>query len=72
MAGVLKAGVQFGAALAQRRDGALGLFFPFADVGIYFLLMGKIEGNCAIHLLQSEGREVLKDELESRFERYLK
>ena len=44
VAGALKTGVQFRAALAQRRDGALDLFFPFADIGVDLLFVGEIEG----------------------------
>ena len=58
-AGALKTGVQFGAAFAQRRDGTLDLFFPFADIGIDLLLMSKIKGDRPVHLLQGERREVL-------------
>jgi hypothetical protein len=63
VAGALKAGLQFGAALAQRREGALDLFFPFTDVGVDPLLMSKIEGNCSVHLLQAQRREVLANGL---------
>jgi hypothetical protein len=59
VAGALKTGVQFGAALGQRRDGALDLFFPFTDVGIDLLVMSKIKGNRPVHLLQGERRKVL-------------
>src|ERR1700733_14236644 len=62
-AGTLKTGVQLGAAIAQRRERALDRFFPFADVGIDLLLMGKIEGNCPVHLLEGERREVLANGL---------
>ncbi len=58
MAGALKSGVQFGAALAQSRDRALALFFPFANVGVGFLLMSEVKGNRPVHLLQAERREV--------------
>lgn len=55
----LKTGVQFGAAWSQRRDGALDLRFTFANVGVGFLLMGEVEGNRPVHVLQVERREVL-------------
>lgn len=45
MTGGLKTGVQFGAAFAQRRDGALDLFFAFANVGADFLLMSEVKSN---------------------------
>ena len=63
MPGAFKTGIEFGAAFAQRRDRALDLFFPFANIGIDLLLMSKIEGNRAIHLFQGERREVLANGL---------
>jgi hypothetical protein len=51
VAAALKTGVQFGAAFAQRRDGALDLGFAFPNVGVDLLLVSKVEGNCTIHLL---------------------
>src|SRR3984885_6889525 len=59
VAGALKAGIQFGASFAQRRDGALDVFFPFAEIDINLLLISKVKGNRPVHLLQTEGREVL-------------
>src|SRR5271170_4120477 len=59
MAGALKACVQFGAAFAQMRDRAIGLLFAFANIGIDPLLVSEVKRNRAIHLFQSERREVL-------------
>jgi hypothetical protein len=42
VAGALKTGIPFGAAFAQRRDGAMDLFFAFANVGVDFLLMREV------------------------------
>jgi len=39
--GALKTGVEVGAALAQKRDRALDLFFPVEDVGIDLMLMAE-------------------------------
>ncbi len=63
VASALKAGVQFGAGFAQRRDGALDLRFPFADVRIDFMLVSEVKGNRPINLLQAERREVLPNGL---------
>jgi hypothetical protein len=64
-------GVQFGAAFAQRRDGALDLFFALANVGADFLLMSEVKNDRPVHLLQGERREVLANGLRrvSGFER---
>jgi hypothetical protein len=59
MAGALKAGVQFWAACAQGWDGALNLFFPIANAGVDFLLVGKVERDRSIHLLQAQRSKIL-------------
>src|SRR5690242_6894437 len=63
LAGTLKTGVQLGPAFAQRWDRAIERFFSPDDIGIDFLLVGKIEGDRSIHLLQGQRREVLADRL---------
>jgi hypothetical protein len=48
------------------RDGALDLFFPFADVGVGLMFMRQVKRNRPIYLLQTERREVLANGLRPR------
>jgi hypothetical protein len=52
MARMLKAGVKFGAAFAQRLDRSIEIFFSAFNIGVDFLLMGQIKRDRAIDLLE--------------------